>query len=122
MDENDSLDLNNDGMIDQYELEIFNKKTKTQRWMAIGSFVTIIMIGSYITFFMPETRLLALSSGVLDVFWITLGGIVATYMGYSAFIDMTKRKGGGYGNHGGFPRYPRNPRPDYDRTEEMDEK
>lgn len=81
-------DLNGDGKIDKKEMKIHTTKIKTQRSIAITAMVIMCAVTIYLLVFMPVDRLAAVSN-ILDMFYITMGGVIATYMGVEAYI--TKR-------------------------------
>ena len=79
MDKFDS-DLDGDGKIEQDEVDIVKKRVATHRKMAIYAMAALLLSGGYIIVFADPTQIEAYGSA-LDLFWITLGGIIATYMG-----------------------------------------
>ena len=78
------IDLNHDGIVDEKEMDLNLIKRTTQRRMAIVSLIAILATGFYIAFGASPERLASLGS-LLDLFWITLGGVIATYMGSEAY-------------------------------------
>ena len=85
----EKIDLDGDGKIEEYELNMFRKRLSTQRKMAIISLVAMIGTGSWIAFGMDAERLTAMGS-LLDLYFITLGGVVAAYMGAEAFASTRR--------------------------------
>lgn len=85
----EKIDLDGDGKIEEYELDMFRKRLATQRKMAIISLVAMIGTGSWIAFGMDAERLTAMGS-LLDLYFITLGGVVAAYMGAEAFASTRR--------------------------------
>jgi len=78
------IDLNNDGVIDEKESLIYERKAKNRRRMAWLSLVALIASGFCLMFFVPESRLSQLN-GILELYWLSLGGIVGAYVGMSAW-------------------------------------
>lgn len=88
----EQLDINGDGKIQKNELKMYNRKMITQRNMAIASLIAIILAGGYLLAVAPETRLEAMGS-LLDLYWITLGGVIATYMGTETYSYINRPRG-----------------------------
>jgi hypothetical protein len=80
------IDLNNDGVIDERENLIYERKAKNRRRMAWLSLIALIASGFCLMFFVPESRLSQLD-GILELYWISLGGIVGAYVGMSAWAS-----------------------------------
>ncbi|AKF13386.1 hypothetical protein PHIN3_121 [Sinorhizobium phage phiN3] len=79
-------DLDGDGKIAENELEIHLKKLQTQRKIAIVALAVLCFLGIYITIFLPIARIEQVANA-LDLLWITLGGVIATYMGAEAYVS-----------------------------------
>lgn len=88
MDQQD-FDLDHDGKVSEKEMKIMTARLRTQRRIAVVALVLMSAIGMYIAFWMPVERMEALGS-LLDFFWITMGGIIATYMGSEAWMSSKK--------------------------------
>jgi len=73
-------DIDGDGVIEQDEVDIVKKRVATHRTMAIFAMIALVGSGGYIVAFADPSQIEAYGSA-LDLFWITLGGIIATYMG-----------------------------------------
>lgn len=86
--EGDDMDLNHDGIISKKEEELYEKKAINRRRMAWFSLFAMIVSGFAIMFIIPESRLQKINS-MLDLYWISLGGIVGAYVGISTW--MSKR-------------------------------
>ena len=84
----DDIDLNHDGLVSQKEEELYEKKAVNRRRMAWVSLIAMIISGFAIMFFIPESRLQRINA-MLDLYWISLGGIVGAYVGISTW--MSKR-------------------------------
>lgn len=80
------LDLDGDGVISKKEEEIYERKAKNRRRMAWLSLVALIASGFSLMFFVPESRLSQLN-GILELYWLSLGGIVGAYVGMSAWAS-----------------------------------
>ena len=85
-DSNLKIDLNNDGVVDDKEQLIYERKATNRRKMAWLSLVALIASGFSLMFFVPESRLSQLN-GILELYWISLGGIVGAYVGMSAWAS-----------------------------------
>lgn len=85
---NEDNDLNHDGELSKDEADIGLKKRVIQRRITIGSFLALLVMTGYLFFFADLTRLEALDT-IIDIAFITFGGIVASYFGVEGWI---KRK------------------------------
>jgi len=81
-------DLDQDGKLNTYEEIIYERKAKNRRRMAWLSLIALIGSGLLLMFLVPESRLGSLD-GLLELYWISLGGVVGAYVGISAWA--TKR-------------------------------
>lgn len=84
----DMIDVNNDGKVSEKEEEMYEKKSINRRRMAWASLIAMIASGFAIMFLIPEARLQKLGA-MLDLYWISLGGITGAYVGISTW--MSKR-------------------------------
>lgn len=82
------IDLDGDGMVSKDEQAIYEQKAKNRRGMAWLSLAAMVVSGLSLMFLVPESRLGKLSD-MLDLYWISLGGIVGAYVGISSW--MSKR-------------------------------
>lgn len=80
----DELDINGDGKISDRELEIYEQRAKNRRRMAWVSLIAMIVTAFCLMFFVSDERLNKLD-GLLELYWLGLGGVVATYVGVSAW-------------------------------------
>jgi uncharacterized membrane protein len=80
----DDLDINGDGIVTEKEIEIYEQRAKNRRRMAWVSLVAMVVTAFALMFFVDEKRLGTLS-GLLELYWLGLGGVVATYVGVSAW-------------------------------------
>lgn len=80
------MDLNGDGKIDGEELDIHKNKLRTQKRIALIALATLCFLGLYIAIFAPLDRLAQIGN-VLDLLFITLGGVIATFMGAEAYVS-----------------------------------
>lgn len=85
---NDEADLDGDGKLSLKEQELYEKKAKNRRSMAWVALLAMVFTGISIMFFIPESRLVKINA-MLDLYWISLGGIVGAYVGISTW--MSKR-------------------------------
>ena len=83
---NMDIDINNDGVVDTYEQIVYERKAKNRRRMAWLALVALVLSGFSLMFLVPETRLPQLN-GILELYWISLGGIVGAYVGMSAWAS-----------------------------------
>lgn len=83
---NNEVDLNGDGIVSEKEYEIYEKKAVNRRKIAWVSLFALLVSGFYVILFMPESRLDQLN-GIIELFWITLGGIVGAYVGISSWVS-----------------------------------
>jgi cytochrome bd-type quinol oxidase subunit 2 len=81
------IDLDNDGIVNSKEIEIYEQRATNRRKMAWVSLVAMIVSAILIMFFVPDSRLDKIKE-MLDLYWIALGGVVGAYVGISAW---TKR-------------------------------
>ena len=84
------MDRNQDGIVDDHELEVAQiehdlRKQRAQRRMATASLVAMALF-TFAMFFVDLERVKALAD-ISNLFYITGGGIVAAYMGASAFMN-----------------------------------
>jgi hypothetical protein len=83
----EEMDINNDGVIGEKELEIYEQRAKNRRRMAWVSLAAMIFTAVALMFFVSDDRLAKLD-GLLELYWVALGGVVGAYVGISAW---TKR-------------------------------
>jgi len=81
-------DLDGDGKLNNKEEQIYEKKAINRRRMAWVALFAMIASAFAIMFFIPESRLQKINA-MLDLYWISLGGIVGAYVGISTW--MSKR-------------------------------
>ena len=86
--DNEELDLNKDGMVDDKEQLAYERKAVNRRKMAWLSLVALIASGFAVMFLVPESRLDQLN-GLLEIYFISLASIVGAYVGISTW--MTKK-------------------------------
>lgn len=80
----DELDINGNGLVTEKELEIYEQRAKNRRRMAWVSLIAMIVSAFCLMFLIPEEKLNKLD-GLLELYWLGLGGVVATYVGVSAW-------------------------------------
>lgn len=83
----EEIDVNDDGIVNEKELEIYEQRAKNRRRMAWVSLAAMILTAVALMFFVSDDRLAKLD-GLLELYWIALGGVVGAYVGISAW---TKR-------------------------------
>ena len=84
-----NLDLDGDGVVEDNEMALYMKRRTVQRRMAIASMIALVATGTWMVLGMPAERLEAMGS-LLDLYWVTLGGVIATYMGAEAYSSASK--------------------------------
>ena len=82
----DEIDLDGDGMINDKEIEMYERRAKNRRRMAWLSLIAMIVTSFCIMFLIPEERLSRIEN-MLDLYWVSLGGIVGAYVGISAWVN-----------------------------------
>lgn len=88
MSSQNDFDMNNDGKIDEHEIEARKMiSQKRMAWVALASMIvfTIILFLPVI----PESRLEKLTD-ISDLFYISMAGIVGAFMGVSAWMARKK--------------------------------
>jgi hypothetical protein len=83
---NMEIDLNKDGVVDSYEQIVYERKARNRRRMAWLSLIALIASGFCLMFLVPASRLPQLN-GILELYWLSLGGIVGAYVGMSAWAS-----------------------------------
>lgn len=87
IEQNNEADISGDGKVDTKEMEIYEKRAANRRRMAWVSLISMIMSAFALMFIVSDERLAKLD-GLLELYWIALGGVVGAYVGISAW---TKR-------------------------------
>lgn len=85
-------DLDNDGKVDVTEKKEYVSKLRTQQRLAIAAISALIITGLWLAVGASIERLDHIG-GLLDIYWITLGGVIATYMGAEAWVTTATKKG-----------------------------
>lgn len=83
-----AADINKDGVLDNKELEFYKEREKYQRKMSYIALTAIIVTASFLLIVVDAEKLSKFDD-ILDMYFITLGGVIATSMGVSAWA--TKR-------------------------------
>jgi hypothetical protein len=78
------IDLTGDGVVSEKELELYEKRAKNRRRMAWVSLIAMVLSAFALMFFVPDERLTSLD-GLLELYWIALGGVVGAYVGISSW-------------------------------------
>lgn len=79
-------DINGDGVVDKNELDLHMSKMQMQRRIALIAMLVMCFLGIYITIWLPLDRVAQIAAA-LDLLWVTLGGVIAAYMGAEAYIS-----------------------------------
>lgn len=82
------IDINGDGKVSELEEKAYERKAQNRRKMAWVSLIAMIATAVALLFFVPDSRLEKIKD-MLDLYWISLGGIVGAYVGISTW--MTKK-------------------------------
>lgn len=85
-DDKNEIDLNGDGQVSNKEELLYEKKAVNRRKMAWVSLIAMIVTAFAVLFFVPESRIEKIKD-MLDLYWISLGGIVGAYVGISAWMS-----------------------------------
>lgn len=80
----DEADITGDGLVTEKELEIYEQRAKNRRRMAWVSLIAMIATAFCLMFLVSDDKLNKLD-GLLELYWLGLGGVVATYVGVSAW-------------------------------------
>ncbi len=84
-------DIDNDGVVDERERVITERKIRVQRRVAIAAFVAIIVTGTGLIgglgFNWLDGEDISSLSTFLGWYFTILGGIVATYMGGETYLS-----------------------------------
>lgn len=83
----ESIDLTGDGKVSNKEMEIYEMRASNRRRMAWLSLIAMIASAFAMMFLVSDERLSKLD-GLLELYWIALGGVVGAYVGISSW---TKR-------------------------------
>lgn len=82
----DNNDLNQDGKIDDKELNIIVEKLDNQTKIVWIAFISMVLTLISILFFIPVVRLEAIGS-LLDLYWVAFGSIVGVFIGVKSWIN-----------------------------------
>ena len=85
----DDIDLDEDGIVSKKEQQLYEIRAKNRRRMAWVSLAVLIISGFCMMFLVPEGRLKQLD-GLLELYWIALGGVVGAYVGISTWMSKKK--------------------------------
>ena len=78
------IDLTGDGVVSEKEMELYERRANHRRRMAWLSLAAMVASAFALMFFVPESRLATLD-GLLELYWIALGGVVGAYVGISSW-------------------------------------
>ena len=87
MSDQNKADYDGDGTVSKREADLYIKKIEGQSHMAWVAFVVLCFSGIYLLVFAEESRLTVASSGVFDMYWITLGSIIGFFFGATAYMS-----------------------------------
>lgn len=80
-------DISGDGKVNKEEMRIYEMRATNRRRMAWLSLIALIGSAFCLMFVVSDERLAKLD-GLLELYWIALGGVVGAYVGISSW---TKR-------------------------------
>lgn len=86
MAQEDEIDINRDGKIDDAEEAAYEKKAVNRRRMAWVSLIAIILTAFSLLFLVSDSRIERIKD-LLDFYWIALGSIVGAYVGISTWMS-----------------------------------
>ena len=84
MSNTNEIDLTGDGLVSEKELELYERRANHRRRMAWVSLIAMVLSAFALMFFVPDERLTSLD-GLLELYWIALGGVVGAYVGISSW-------------------------------------
>lgn len=85
-DNDNDIDLNQDGKISADEQSIYEQRARNRRGMAWVALIAMVASGFSMMYFVPEARLKQLD-GLLEIYWVALGSIVGAYVGISTWMS-----------------------------------
>jgi hypothetical protein len=91
----ESLDMNNDGIVDDNELAVMqaldiHEKNDSQKRMAWVAMIAMLVFTAFVFLpIFPDSRINALSD-LFSLFYIGMAGVVAAYFGAEAFANKKK--------------------------------
>lgn len=85
----DEIDFDEDGVINQEERSLYLSKRKVIRRIAIAAMIAMIFESMWIVIVMEPDKVEAIGS-VLDLFWLSMSGIVATFIGGEAYVNSKR--------------------------------
>ena len=83
----EKIDITGDGKVSNKEMHIYEMRAVNRRRMAWLSLIAMIASAFAMMFLVSDERLSKLD-GLLELYWIALGGVVGAYVGISSW---TKR-------------------------------
>lgn len=85
-----SKDLDNDGILEEREIALFERKQRAQKNIAYSTTAALILsVALMMTKLIPIERVEALG-GVMDAFFIGGFSLVGAFMGFSVWMDKKK--------------------------------
>lgn len=83
-DNRNTLDFNGDGVVDDREIQILKDRELYRRKLSYIALAGIIGASTYLIGFADISRVESVN-GLLDMYFITLGGVIAASMGVEAW-------------------------------------
>lgn len=87
-DDNKIFDVDGDGKLNDKEQMAYERKAANRRRMSWVALIAMILTAFSLMFLVSDARLEKIKD-MLDLYWISLGGIVGAYVGISTW--MTKK-------------------------------
>lgn len=85
-----NIDFDNDGVVSDIEQKLYMRRRDTLRNMAVVALISMILTAIWILFIAEPERLVSIGT-LLDLYWLSMGGIVASYMGSEAWTINSSR-------------------------------
>ena len=78
-------DLDGDGKLSIEEMRLYDRKARNRSMMAWFALGSMVFSGLCLMFLVSEDRLPQLK-GMLELYWLSLGGIVGSYVGIATWM------------------------------------
>lgn len=90
-----NLDRNGDGAVNNtdeklIELENSDRKQDIQRKLAVAAFISMVALMGYVLLGNVASERIEAMSNLIEMFYISMAGIIAAFFGADAFITTRK--------------------------------